>query len=238
MIDKTHRVTEHFDRKKFEKRVDREGLVWEQKGDFGKAAEVYDQLLADVEGASPRNELEEKGKNAVTSYLLMRKAGILLETGNVGKGEQLMLRALQCAMQSGDSLVMARAQLGVGVFYASANRSEEGEKLLKSALQSFRKGTDYDSKQGYGWALLNLGGFYRKQGKLTFAEENLLKAIARLKTIKNWVGVASAYEQKIKVDEARGDSELARKDLANAISFYEKQGMKEKANSLRKGLEK
>jgi tetratricopeptide (TPR) repeat protein len=168
----------------------------------------------------------------------MRKAGVLLQTENAEKGEQLMLQALKCAEQSADSLTIARAQLGVGVFYASTDRLDEGEKLLKGALKSFGEGRDYDSKQGYGWALLNLGGFYRKRGKLALAERNLKEAIEKLETIKNWVGVASAYEQKIKVDEAQGNPELARKDLAIAISFYEKQGMKEKANSLRKTTEK
>jgi hypothetical protein len=59
--------------------------------------------------------------------------------------------------------VIARAKLGVGVFYASAGRFEDGEKLLSEALSSFSKGNDYDHKQGYGWAFLNLGGLYGKQ---------------------------------------------------------------------------
>jgi tetratricopeptide (TPR) repeat protein len=105
---------------------------------------------------------------------------------------------------------------------------------LEAALLSFGKGTDYDSKQGYGWALLNLGGLYRKQGKLVQAEQKLVKAIKILESIENWVGVASAYELKAKVNDANDNVKLAREDLLNAISFYEKQGMIEKADSLRK----
>jgi tetratricopeptide (TPR) repeat protein len=229
-------MSERFDLKKFEEKIDKEGLVWEEKEQFEKAIDVYDRFLAEVEAASPTNQLEKNGKNAITAYLLMRKAGVLLQTGKAEIGEQLMHEALKHAEQSGNSLIIARAELGVGVFYGSTNRLEEGEKRLKAALKSFSKGSDYDSKQGYGWALLNLGGLYRKQGKLTQAEQNLLEAVKMLETIKNWVGVASAYELKAKVDEAKGNVELAREDLMKAISFYEKQGMTEKADSLRKDM--
>jgi len=105
-------------------------------------------------------------------------------------------------------------------------------------LQSFSKGTDYDSKQGYGWALLNLGGLYHKQGKLVEAEQNLLEAIKILEIIENWVGVASAYELKAKVNDTKGNNELAKKDLLSAISFYEKQGMTEKADSLKEDIKR
>ncbi len=227
-------LSERFDRKKFEERVDKEGLVWEEKGEFEKAIEAYDTLLANVEATAPAIELEKNNRNAIIAYLLMRKAGVLLQTGKAEKGEQLMCQALEHAEQSGDSLTIARAQLGVGVFYGSTGRLDEGEKRLKAALKSFRKSKDYDSKQGCGWALLNLGGLYRKQGKLLQADQHLLEAIERLETIKNWIGVASAYELKAKVSEAKGNAEVARKDLLKAVSFYEKQGMKEKALSLRK----
>ena len=220
--------------KTFEEKVDKEGLVWEEKGQFEKAISAYERLLAEAEAFSPTSQSEKNEKNAMIAYLLMRKAGILLQTGKAESGEQLMHQAVEYAKQSRNSLAIARAQLGVGVFYGSTNRLEEGERLLKAALLSFGKGTDYDSKQGYGWALLNLGGLYRKQGKLVEAEQNLLEAIKMLETIENWVGVASAYELKAKVNDTKGNDELAKKDLLSAISFYEKQGMTEKADSLKK----
>ncbi|HXX87140.1 MAG TPA: cupin domain-containing protein [Candidatus Acidoferrum sp.] len=233
-IKPTSRMSERFDFKKFEERIDKEGLVWEEKEQFEKAIEAYDKLLAEIEAASPTNQSEKNGKNAIEAYLLMRKAGVFLQTGKTEIGEQLMHQASKHAKQSSNSLIIARAELGLGVFYGSTNRLEKGEKRLKAALRSFSKGTDYDSKQGYGWALLNLGGLRRKQGKLHQAEQNLLEAINTLEIIKNWVGVASAYELKAKVNEAKGNVELAREDLMKAISFYEKQGMNEKADSLRK----
>jgi tetratricopeptide (TPR) repeat protein len=232
------RLPKSLDFKTFEEKVDKEGLVWEEKEEFEKAINAYDRLLAEVEACSPTSQLENNEKNAIIAYVLMRKAGVLLQTGKVELGEQLMKQALEHAEKSGNSLIIARANLGLGVFYGSTGRTEEGEKQLEAALSSFGKGTDYDCKQGYGWALLNLGGLYRKQGKLVQAEQKLLEAIKILKSIENWVGAASAYELKAKVNDAKENVELAREDLLNAISFYEKQGMREKADLLRKDFKR
>jgi tetratricopeptide (TPR) repeat protein len=222
--------------KAFEEKADKEGLAWEMKEQFEKALDAYDRLLAEAGAFSPTDQFENNEKNAIMAYLLMRKAGVLLQTGKVELGEQIMHQAVDYAEQSNNSLVIARAKLGIGVFYGSTNRFEEAEKLLAEALLSFGKGTDYDSKQGYGWALLNLGGLYDKQGKWVLAEQKLAEAIKLLEAIENWVGVASAYELKANHEIARGNAELAKKDLLRAILFYEKQGMMEKADSLRKDV--
>lgn len=231
-------MAKRLDFKAFEEKADKEGLVWEEKQQFEKAIKAYDRLLAEVESCSPESERENNEKNAVLAYLLMRKAGVFLQTGKAELGEQLMHQAVDNAEKSAKSLIIARAKLGLGVFYGSTNRLEEGEQLLKAALSCFAKGIDYDNKQGYGWALLNLGGLYRKQGKLAQAEQKLSEAIKMLESIENWVGVASAYELKAKVNEDGGNTKLAREDLLNAISFYKKQGMTEKADLLRKDMKK
>lgn len=165
-MDEGFRTPKTLDLKKFEEEVDKEGLVWEEKGQFEEVINAYDRLLGEAEAFYAANQSESNDKNAIVAYLLMRKAGVLMQTGKSELGERLMHQALEHAEQSGNSLAIARAQLGVGVFYGSTNRLEEAEKLMKATLLSFRKGTDYDSKQGYGWTLLNLGGLYRKQGKV------------------------------------------------------------------------
>jgi tetratricopeptide (TPR) repeat protein len=229
-------MSKGFNLKAFEEKADKEGLTWEMKEQFERAHDAYNRLLAEAEAFSPRSRFENDEKNAVMAYLLMRKAGVLLQTGKAELGEQIMHQALDYAEKSNNSLIIARAKLGVGVFYGSTNRFEEAEKLLTEALSFFGRGADYDSKQGYGWVLLNLGGLYGKQGKWIMAEQKLAEAIKLLEAIENWVGVASAYELKASHETARGDAELAKKDLLRAISFYERQGMMEKADSLRKGV--
>lgn len=222
-----------FDFKAFEKKVDAEGLVWEMKEDFAKALEAYDRLLKEVETFPSSG-----GKDAAVAYLLLRKGGVLLQMGKLTEGERLMREALALAERSDNSVMVGRAKLGLGVLCASLGRFEEGERLLTETFLLFSKGEDYDSKQGAGWSLLNLGGLYGKQGKWWEAEQRLDKAVEVLKGIKNWVGVASAYELKAKNSLKKGESARAKEHYVKAIEFYEKQGMKEKADSIRKELKK
>ncbi len=237
-MNKPTSSSKRLDFKTFEDKVDKEGLGWEEKEEFEKAITVYDKLLTEVESFSFSDSRENREKDALLAYVLMRKAGVLLQTGKAVLGEQLMRDALVHAEKSRNSLMIARAKLGIGVFYGSSDRLEEAEKLMKAALTSFGKGKNYNDRQGQGWTLLNLDGLYRKQGKLTQAERTLVEAIEILKRIENWVGVASACEMKAKVQTAKGDKKLAREDLLAAISFYGKQGMAEKADSLKKDVEK
>jgi tetratricopeptide (TPR) repeat protein len=222
-----------FDFRAFEKRVDDEGLAWEMKENFAKALVAYDRLLEEAE-AFPSGG----GRDAAVAYLLLRKGGVLLQTGKVSEGERLVREALVLAERSGYSVTVGRAKLGLGVLCGSSGRFEEGERLLTETFLLFSKGDDYDSKQGAGWSLLNLGGLYGKQGKWWEAEQNLDKAVEVLKGIKNWVGVASAYESKAKNSLKKGESARAKEYYAKAIEFYEKQGMKEKAGSIREEMKK
>ncbi len=144
-----------------------------------------------------------------------------------------MNQALEHAEQSRDPLIIARAKLGLGVFHGSTGRFKEGEKPLKEALSSFNQSTDYDYRQGAGWALLNLGALYGKQEKRALANEKLDEAIELLKTIQNWIGVATAFELKARFNTVKGDLALAKGNMLNAVLFFEEQGMKEKADSLR-----
>jgi len=226
-------VLGRFDFKAFEKRIDDEGLVWEMKEDFAKALEAYDRLLKEAEAFSPSG-----GKDAVVAYLLLRKGGVLLQTGKLTEGERLMREALALAERSDNGVMLGRAKLGLGVLCGSLGRFEESERLLTETFLLFSKGEDYDSKQGAGWSLLNLGGLYGKQGKWYEAEQNLYKAVEVLKGIKNWVGVASAYEMKAKNSMKKGESAKAEEYYAKAVEFYEKQGMKEKADSIKEEMKK
>ena len=222
-----------LDFKAFEKRVDKEGLVWEMKEDFAKALEAYDRLLKEVEAFPPSGV-----RDAVVAYLLLRKGGVLLQTGKLTEGERLMREALTLSERSENAVMIGRAKLGLGVLCASLGRFEEGERLLTETFLLFSKGEDYDSKQGAGWSLLNLGGLYGKQEKWYEAEQRLDKAVEVLSGIKNWVGVASAYELKAKNSQKKGEPARAKENYAKAVEFYEKQGMKEKAGSIKEELKK
>ena len=226
-------MSERLDFRTYEKKVDQEGLVWETKQDFPKALEAYDRLLKEVQTYPPSG-----GKDAIVAYLLLRKGGVLLITGKLTEGERLIREALTKAETSENGLMIGRAKLGLGVLCGSLERVEESERLLTETFLLFSKGEDYDSKQGAGWSLLSLSGLYGKQGKWFEAEERLDKAVKILTDIKNWVGVASAYETKAKNSLKKGEPARAREYYTKAVEFYEKQGMKEKADSIKQELKK
>jgi hypothetical protein len=89
-----------LDLKTFEEKGDKDGLVWEEKGQFEKAIGAYDRLLLEAEAFSPAGQLRKNEKNAIIAYLFMRKARILLQTEKAEAGEQLIHRALEYAKQS------------------------------------------------------------------------------------------------------------------------------------------
>jgi tetratricopeptide (TPR) repeat protein len=222
--------------KEYEKKIDEEGLVWEKKQQPQKALEAYDLLLREIETTRPETPQEMKEKDAIVSYLMLRKAGILMEAERIGEAETLMRGSVGLAERSSNVTVIGRARLGLGVYYGSTGKIEEAEKLLTEALETFSGKNDYDSQQGAGWCLLNLGGLHLKKSNLKEAEENLTKAIELLKKIENWVGVGTAYEMIAKASKAKNDHTSAKKNLLKAATFYEKEGMNEKADQLKNEL--
>jgi tetratricopeptide (TPR) repeat protein len=222
--------------KEYEKRIDEEGLVWEKKQQPEKALEAYDLLLREIETVRPETPQEMREKDAIVSYLMLRKAGMLMEGERFEEAETLMRGSVEFAERSSNVTVIGRAKLGLGVYYGSTGKIEEAEKLLTGALETFSGKNDYDSQQGAGWSLLNLGGLHLKKSNLKEAEEKLAKAIELLEKIENWVGVGSAYEMMAKASKAKNDHASAKENLSKAITFYEKEGMKEKADQLRNEL--
>jgi len=222
--------------KEYEKKIDAQGLVWEKKQKPQKALEAYDLLMREMETTHPKTQQETREKDAIISYLMLRKAGILLETGKVEDAEASMQGSVEFAERSGNTTAIGRAKLGLGIYYGSSSRFEEAEKLLAEALETFSRKDDYDDKQGTAWCLLNLGGLQLKKSNLKEAEERLTKAIELLKKIKNWAGVGTAYEMMAKASKAKNDRTSAKENLLKAITFFEKEGMSEKADLLRNEL--
>jgi tetratricopeptide (TPR) repeat protein len=222
--------------KEYEKRIDAEGLAWEKKQEPEKALEAYDLLMREVENRHPKTPQEAREKDAILSYLKFRKAGILMEAERTGEAEKLMRGSVELAERSSHATAIGRAKLGLGVYYGSTGKTEEAEKLLTDALETFEGKSDYDSQQGAGWCLLNLGGLQLKKSNTEEAEERLAKAIELLRKIENWVGVGTAYEMMAKASEAKNDHKSANENLLKAITFFEKEGMNKKADQLRKEL--
>ena len=87
--------------------------------------------------------------------------------------------------------------------------------------------------QGRGWAFLNLAALYGKTGRLDLAFVTFTKAQDVLGAAEDWAGVAAAWEAQAQLRRAIHDDDRWREDLAEAVLFYDREGMKAKADRLR-----
>src|SRR5947207_437605 len=101
------------------------------------------------------------------------------------------------------------------------------------AREGFHRDDALASLQGRGWAFLNLATLYGKTGRLDLAFVTFTKAQEVLGAAEDWAGVAAAWEAQAQLRRAIQDEDRWREDLAEAIVFYDRDGMKAKADRLR-----
>ena len=208
------------------------GIAMEERLDWEGALTHYTSLLAGLRTSA----VKDAAWQARLASAEMRRANALMVLRRMDDARAAFDASLDAAKASGDPLVSARALLGAGVFAGSSGDPSRAEEFLLQALERFsRMGSD-DGRQGLGWALLNLGGLYGKTGRLDLAFVTLGKAREALFAIRNWVGVATAWEVQAQLRRAMGDEERWREDLAEAVVFYDRQGMPEKSAALRETL--
>jgi len=199
-----------------------EGIRLEQALRWREAEEHYRRALSAA-----------KGEGIAEADLRMRRANALLELKRFDEARAEFDEALTSAKTTGDPAVLARALVGAGVFAASRGDLSRGEEFLLAALDAFLGRHDRDGIQGEGWALLNLAAIYGRTKRLDLAFLTFEKARARLFTVENWVGVATAWELQARLRESLGDPDRVDQDFHEAMVFYEKQGMSEKVKELR-----
>jgi len=141
--------------------------------------------------------------------------------------------ALNEARASEDSPILAQAHLAAGVFAANRDDRERAEAFLLDALERFHRRDDRASLQGRGWAFLNLASIYGKTGRFDLAFVTFTKAQDVLGAAQDWAGVAAAWEAQAQLRRAIHDEDRWREDLAEAVLFYDRDGMKAKADRLR-----
>ncbi len=205
------------------------GIALEQRMDWEGACRHYESLVRDlrsgpVAGAASHTRLASAE---------MRRGNALMVLRRMDEAKAAFDASLHEAKACGDALVLARALMGAGVFAGSSGDLERAQGFLLDALDRFSRIASDDGRQGAGWSMVNLGGVYGKSGRLDLAFVTLEKARERLFAISNWVGVATAWELQAQLRRAMGDEERWREDLAEAVVFYDRQGMSEKAERLR-----
>jgi tetratricopeptide (TPR) repeat protein len=191
------------------------GLRWDD------AASLYSRLAA------------EAGDRGMRAIARMRQGNALMELRRWEDARVALDDALHEAKACGDPTVLAQALLAAGVFAANRDDRERAEAFLLDALDRFHRTEDRASLQGRGWAFLNLATLHGKTGRLDLAFVTFTKAQDVLGDAKDWAGVAAAWEAQAQLRRAIHDEDRWREDLAEAVVFYDREGMTAKADRLR-----
>ncbi|PYX52029.1 MAG: hypothetical protein DMG76_30380 [Acidobacteria bacterium] len=204
-----------------------EGHNREREQRWEEAIEIYARLLASL---PLRSDPEFRAMRAIA---LMRSGNALMELRRWEDARAALDEALHEAKGSGDPAIVAQALLAAGVFAANQDDPERGEAFLLDALERFHRKDDRASLQGRGWAFLNLATLYGRTGRLDLAFVTFTKAQDVLGAAEDWAGVAAAWEAQAQLRRAIHDEDRWREDLGEAIVFYDREGMKAKADRLR-----
>ncbi len=222
-----------LDPKVFASRLD-EGAAHERRLEWTVAADLYAQLLADL---GPIEAADAKGRR-LRALVLLRRANTLMQLARWDEARGALDDALNDAKASADPGVLAEALLAAGVYAADRGDVQRAEAFLLDALDRFHRSDDRGSLRGRGWAFLNLASLYGKTGRLDLAFVTFTKAQDVLGAAEDWGGVAAAWEAQAQLRRAIHDEDRWREDLAEAVVFYDRVGMAEKADRLRKLLGK
>lgn len=209
-----------------------EGAERERTLRWAEAETLYADLVHRLRGGS---DSQAQGMRALA---LLRHANALMELRRWDDARTALDEALRDAKGSGDPDAIAQALLAAGVFAANRNDPARAEAFLLDALERFHRKDDRPSVQGRGWAFLNLATLYGKTGRLDLAFVTFTKAQDVLGAAQDWAGVATAWESQAQLRRAIHDEDRWREDLAEAVIFYDREGMTEKAGRLRAMLGK
>ncbi|HEX9341569.1 MAG TPA: hypothetical protein VF992_10455 [Thermoplasmata archaeon] len=169
---------------------------------------------------------------------LLRQGNALMELRRWDEARAALDTALDAAKAAREPEVLAQALLAAGVFAANRDDPKRAEAFLLDALDRFHREDDRASLQGRGWAFLNLASVYGMTGRLDLAFVTFTKAQDVLGAAEDWAGVAAAWEAQAQLRRAIHDEDRWREDLAEAVVFYDREGMKAKADRLRAMLGK
>jgi len=208
------------------------GTAHERTRQWAEAAAHYG-TLAEALGDLGAEDAAGRGMRALA---LLRQANALMELARWEEARRCLDIALEDAKASGDTVTLAQALLAAGVYATNRGDTARAKAFLMDALERFHRADDPPSVQGRGWTFLNLATLYGKTGRLDLAFVTLTKAQDVLGTVENWAGVAAAWEAQAQLRRAIHDEDRWREDLAEAVIFYDREGMKAKADQLRRLL--
>jgi hypothetical protein len=120
---------------------------------------------------------------------------------------------LSAAMASGHQLSIARAMFSLGSTCLANGEMARGLKLLDDSRPMFEHHDDADHRQGLGWWHLiqaDIGNNGLTGTPPDYALQAADQALAILRPLENWPGIARAHAARAKAYERLGDPEAAR----------------------------
>src|SRR2546426_2367668 len=198
-----------------------DGVEKERALRWAEAADLYETLA------------RASSDPAMRALALLRQGNALMELRRWDDARTALDAGLHEAKASGEPGLLGQALLAAGVFAANRDDPNRAEAFLLDALERFHRKDDRAHLQGRGWAFLNLASLYGKTGRLDLAFVTFTKAQDVLGAAEDWAGVAAAWEAQAQLRRAIHDEDRWREDLAEAVVFYDREGMAAKAGRLR-----
>ena len=203
------------------------GADLERRLRWAEAEAVYAGVLARLPSSRGPQD------HAARARLLLREGNALLRLGRPDEARRTLDDALFAAKAAGRPETVAEALLAAGVFASDRGDTARAEAFFLDALERYHRADGPPFVRGRGWAFLNLASLYGTTGRLDLAFVTFTKAQDVLGAAKDWAGVAAAWEGQAQLRRAIGDEDRWREDLAEAVVFYDREGMREKADRLR-----
>lgn len=212
--------------KEIENQVEKALWGLELKDELDKAFVIYrDAELKLEELGISADSPDYAEQQRVLAYCLMRQGNLLRQMEKPQEALALGEREILAARASGDEITLARSLMSNGTNLIVTGGVERGLILLDEARELFEKGDSNDHRQGLGWywilqADLAIAGLVEREPEEVI--EMADHALASLKPIENWPGVARSYAARAKAHERQGNKEAALKDLQKQMKYESK----------------
>lgn len=188
------------------------------------ACNGYDSLAKNIRSLNLAPEHEVYPEYCrVYSYCLLRLGNMHRAIGNQNEATILGQEEWKYAKASRDILSIARSHISQSTNLFAQKKPEQAMEHLNNAFTLFQSNDSYEYKQGLGWCwifradLINAGLI---RGSVEDVIEAATQALTILEPIKNWPGVARAYDARATGYEQSGNNDLAKLDRKHK-NFYE-----------------
>jgi tetratricopeptide (TPR) repeat protein len=200
--------------RELEARTDEALGTLEQNGQWPEALAIYQAAGAEVDALSvARRDPAYRAVRKLRAYLYLREANALRALGRHAEALPLAEQELSAAMASGHQLSIARAMFSLGSTCLANGEVERGLKLLDDSRPMFEHHDDPDHRQGLGWWHIiqaDIGNSGLAPTPPEYALQQAEQALAILRPLENWPGIARAHAARARAYERLGDEATAR----------------------------